>query len=115
MSPASGNGRRPQSSAPSSPSMVRSTMGELTESVRDVVDLLALGEPLALDALGSLTEPGAVEDAEQRGLVRIVGEPRLALGASPLRRGAADRDRAGAGPPPARSHRNRPRQGRLTS
>jgi hypothetical protein len=58
--------------------LVRSTMGELTESVRDVVDLLALGEPLALDALGSLTEPGAVEDAEQRGLVRIVGEPRLA-------------------------------------
>jgi DNA-binding CsgD family transcriptional regulator len=58
--------------------LVRSTMGELTERVRDVVDLLALGEPLPLDALGSLTEPGAVEDAEQRGLVRIVGEPRLA-------------------------------------
>ena len=53
-------------------------MGELTESVRDVVDLLALGEPLGLDALDSLTEPGAVEDAEQRGLVRIVHEPRLA-------------------------------------
>jgi DNA-binding CsgD family transcriptional regulator len=58
--------------------LVRNTMGELTESVRDVLDLLALGEPLALDALGSLTEPGAIEDAEQRGLVRIVGEPRLA-------------------------------------
>jgi AAA ATPase domain len=58
--------------------LVRSNMGELTESVRDVVDLLALGEPLALDALGSLTERGAVEVAEQRGLVRIVREPRLA-------------------------------------
>ena len=57
--------------------LVRSSMGELTESVRDVVDLLALGEPLGLDALGSLTERGAVEVAEQRGLVRIVREPRL--------------------------------------
>jgi DNA-binding CsgD family transcriptional regulator len=58
--------------------LVRRTMGELTERVRDVVDLLALGEPLALDALGSLTEAGAVEDAEQRGLIRMVDEPRLA-------------------------------------
>ena len=58
--------------------LVRNSMGELTETVRDVVDLLALGEPLGLDALGSLTERGAVEVAEQRGLVRIVHEPRLA-------------------------------------
>ena len=52
-------------------------MGELIESVRDVIDILALGEPLGLDALDSLTEPGAVEEAEQHGLVRIVDEPRL--------------------------------------
>ena len=52
-------------------------MGELIESVRDVIDILALGEPLGLDALNSLTEPGAVEEAEQHGLVRIVDEPRL--------------------------------------
>ena len=58
--------------------LVRNSMGELTETVRDVVDLLALGEPLGLDALGSLTERGAVEVAEQRGLVRIVHAPRLA-------------------------------------
>ncbi len=58
--------------------LVRRNMGELTDTVRDVVDLLALGEPLGLDALGSLTERGAVEVAEQRGLLRIVHEPRLA-------------------------------------
>jgi DNA-binding CsgD family transcriptional regulator len=57
--------------------LVRTTMGELTDSVRDVVDLVALGEPLALDALGSLTERGAVEVAEQRGLVRVVREASL--------------------------------------
>ncbi|MFC7618180.1 hypothetical protein ACFQV2_37135 [Actinokineospora soli] len=39
-------------------------MGELPEPVRDVVDLLALGEPL------TLTGPG-VEEAEARGLVRV--------------------------------------------
>ena len=58
--------------------LVRNSMGELTRTVRDVVDLLALGEPLVLDVLDSLTQPGAVEEAEQRGLVRIVREPRLA-------------------------------------
>jgi DNA-binding CsgD family transcriptional regulator len=57
--------------------LVRSNMGELTENVRDVVDILALGEPLGLVALGSLIEPGTLEVAEQRGLVRILREPRL--------------------------------------
>ena len=59
--------------------LVRSTMGELTTSVRDAVDLLALGEPLPLDALDSVAGPAAVEEAEQRALVRIVPEPRLAV------------------------------------
>lgn len=58
--------------------LVSADMGELTRSVRNVVDLLALGEPIGLDALGMLTEPGAVELAEQRGLIRIGQTPPLA-------------------------------------
>ena len=62
----------------------------------DVVDLLAVGEPVPLDAMSALTAPAALEQAELRGLVRIVTVPRLTLapGASVVRRGAAVRDRA---------------------
>lgn len=49
--------------------IVRGQMGELPERVRDVVDLLALGEPLAVGVLAELA--GAVEEAESRGLVRL--------------------------------------------
>ena len=48
--------------------IIRGQMGELPEPVRDVVDLLALGEPLPLAAL---PDADAVERAEARGLVRV--------------------------------------------
>ncbi|MFD2091507.1 LuxR C-terminal-related transcriptional regulator [Blastococcus deserti] len=51
--------------------IVRELMGRFSDGVRDVVDLLALGEPLPAELLGRLTSPEAVEDAESAGLVRI--------------------------------------------
>lgn len=49
--------------------LVDREIGGLEAPVLDVVDLLALGEPLALDALAALTSRRAVEEAETRGLV----------------------------------------------
>ncbi|TWE27693.1 LuxR C-terminal-related transcriptional regulator [Prauserella muralis] len=51
--------------------LVRERMGELARPVRDVLDLLALGEPLGHAALARLTGPDAIEDAESAGLVRL--------------------------------------------
>ena len=59
--------------------IVRSEMGQLPEGTRDVVDLLALGEPIGLDALIALAGAGAVEQAEQRAVVRVVQEHRLTV------------------------------------
>lgn len=56
--------------------LVRADMGTLTADVREVVDLLALGEPLTLQALAGLADPAVIEAAESRGLVRIAHEPR---------------------------------------
>ncbi|WP_164984075.1 helix-turn-helix transcriptional regulator, partial [Cellulomonas endophytica] len=44
-------------------------VGALEEPVRDVLDLVTLAEPLALDALLHLATPAAAEEAERRGLV----------------------------------------------
>lgn len=49
--------------------VVEARMGRLSGSVRDVVDLLAIGEPLGTDVLAALTDPVAVEQAEAQGLV----------------------------------------------
>ena len=59
--------------------IVRSQMGQLPEEVLDVVDLLAVGEPVPLDAMSALTAPAALEQAELRGLVRTDTVPRLTL------------------------------------
>lgn len=50
-------------------------IGALDPAVRDVVDLVALGEPLALATLAALAGASAVEDAETRGLVRAEAGP----------------------------------------
>ncbi|MBX9246732.1 AAA family ATPase, partial [Actinotalea ferrariae] len=50
-------------------------IGALDAAVRDVVDLVALGEPLAVGTLVELAGAPAVEDAEARGLVRTEAEP----------------------------------------
>ncbi|WP_432492651.1 AAA family ATPase [Kineococcus gypseus] len=71
-------------------------IGALTPGVRDVVDVVALAEPVALHALCALTSPADVEEAEGRGLVRTDGA--LARLAHPLygevRRAAAGALRA---------------------
>ncbi|MEV6110914.1 hypothetical protein AB0M28_40425, partial [Streptomyces sp. NPDC051940] len=51
--------------------LVGARMGALPEAERDVVDVLALGEPLDVDLLGRLTDPAAVEQTESRGLVQV--------------------------------------------
>ena len=48
-------------------------IGGLAAEVQDVVDLVALAEPVAVPTLSALTSPAAVEQAESRGLVRTDG------------------------------------------
>lgn len=51
--------------------LVEARMGGLTEPLREVVDVLALGEPLGVPLLARLTDAAAVERAEARGLVSV--------------------------------------------
>ena len=48
-------------------------IGALDPEVQDVVDLVALAEPVAIETLSGLTSSTAVEEAEHRGLVRTEG------------------------------------------
>jgi DNA-binding CsgD family transcriptional regulator len=49
-------------------------IGGLAAGVQDVVDLVALAEPVAVQTLWALTSPADLEQAETRGLVRIDGQ-----------------------------------------
>ena len=51
--------------------LIESRIGDLPAPVSDVVDLLAVGEPLELAALIRLTDAAAVEEAETRGLITL--------------------------------------------
>ncbi|MDT0467168.1 helix-turn-helix transcriptional regulator [Streptomyces gibsoniae] len=51
--------------------LVATRMGELSGRLRDVVDLLALGEPFDIALLAQLADPAAIEEAEARGLVTV--------------------------------------------
>ncbi len=53
--------------------LVEARMSGLAAPVGEVVDLLAIGEPLDAALLAELTAPGAVEDAEGLGLVSVSG------------------------------------------
>jgi len=57
--------------SPELATIVGEQIGELGGDVRDVVDLVSLGEPLAVPALVDLTSSAAVEAAEGQGLVRL--------------------------------------------
>ncbi|WP_067894085.1 helix-turn-helix transcriptional regulator [Nocardia vaccinii] len=46
-------------------------LAELAPEIVEVVDLLALGEPLHVDGLAELTAPGVIEGAEAAGLVEV--------------------------------------------
>jgi DNA-binding CsgD family transcriptional regulator len=49
--------------------LIESRIGDLPSAVGDVVDALAVGEPLDLALLSRISDPDAVEDAERRGLI----------------------------------------------
>ena len=51
--------------------IVGTQMGQLPAEVRDVVDVLALAEPLSVGAVESLADGAALEAAEERGLVVV--------------------------------------------
>src|SRR3984957_12345500 len=51
--------------------LIEARMGALPTPVSDVVDVLAVGEPIELAALTRITDPAAVEEAETRGLITL--------------------------------------------
>jgi DNA-binding CsgD family transcriptional regulator len=51
--------------------LIESRIGSLPAPVGDVVDTLAVGEPVELCALQQITDARAIEDAEARGLVAV--------------------------------------------
>ncbi len=57
--------------APGLVELVETRMGALPAAVSDVVDILAVAEPLDINVLTSITSPAAVEDAETRGLITL--------------------------------------------
>jgi len=51
--------------------LIESRIGALSAHVGDVVDILAVGEPIELATLTRLTDAGAIEEAETRGLIAM--------------------------------------------
>jgi hypothetical protein len=51
--------------------VIEARIGALPAGVSDVVDVLAVGEPIELAALSRITDPAAVEEADIRGLVAV--------------------------------------------
>jgi DNA-binding CsgD family transcriptional regulator len=60
--------------SPSLVELVQEQIGTVPERVRDVVDLVAVGEPIAWECLAVTADPLALEEAEQRGLIRSSGD-----------------------------------------
>jgi DNA-binding CsgD family transcriptional regulator len=82
---------------PSLIDLVEGRIGGLPSSVSDVIDALAVGEPIELGSLTRITDPTAVEQAEIRGLIALdqVGDRVEARLAHPLY-GEVRRNRAAA-------------------
>jgi DNA-binding CsgD family transcriptional regulator len=51
--------------------LIESRIGALPDDVGDVIDVVAVGEPISLASLRRLTDPDAVEDANTRGLITL--------------------------------------------
>ncbi|MCV7347410.1 helix-turn-helix transcriptional regulator [Mycolicibacterium rhodesiae] len=51
--------------------LVESRIGTLPGAVGDVIDLLAVAEPMELPVLARLADPAAIEEAETRGLISL--------------------------------------------
>jgi len=59
--------------SPSLIEVVEQQIGTVRDEVRDVVDLVAIAEPVDRAILGTLAEPQAIEDAERHGLIAATG------------------------------------------
>jgi DNA-binding CsgD family transcriptional regulator len=57
--------------APGLVELIESRIGDLPAPVADVIDALAVGEPIALAALTRITDPASVEEADTRGLIML--------------------------------------------
>ena len=51
--------------------LIESRIGALPASVSDVIDALAVGEPIELGSLTRITDAAAVEEADMRGLITL--------------------------------------------
>jgi DNA-binding CsgD family transcriptional regulator len=51
--------------------LIESRIGDLPTPVSDVIDVLAVGEPIELTALTGITNAAAIEEAETRGLITL--------------------------------------------
>jgi DNA-binding CsgD family transcriptional regulator len=51
--------------------LIETRMGELSAPVSDVVDVLAVGEPIELATLSRITDPAAIEEADIRDLITL--------------------------------------------
>src|SRR5215213_11483324 len=51
--------------------LIESRIGVLPTPVSDVIDVVAVGEPIELVALTRITDAAAVEEAETRGLITL--------------------------------------------
>jgi DNA-binding CsgD family transcriptional regulator len=71
---------------PSLVELIEGRIGGLPSSVSDVIDALAVGEPIELGSLTRITDPAAVEQADTRGLIALnqVGDRVEARLAHPL-------------------------------
>jgi DNA-binding CsgD family transcriptional regulator len=57
--------------APGLVELIESRIGDLPAPVADVIDALAVGEPIELASLTRITGPAAVEEADTRGLIAL--------------------------------------------
>jgi DNA-binding CsgD family transcriptional regulator len=57
--------------APGLVELIESRIGDLPAPVADVIDALAVGEPIELASLTRITGPAAIEEADTRGLIAL--------------------------------------------
>ncbi|MFC4021510.1 LuxR C-terminal-related transcriptional regulator [Micromonospora sp. GCM10011542] len=62
--------------APNLTDLIDTRVGQLTDGVRAVLELVAFGEPLGLHLLNQAADPVDVETAEERGLITVVPHDR---------------------------------------
>ena len=70
--------------SPSLVELVEMQIGAVPDDVREVVDLVAIAEPVDLSLLESIAEPRAIEVAEQRGLIAATADPQFVYVGHPL-------------------------------